>query len=224
MKNVPTNLSNLENKVDKLDVDKLVPVPVDLSKLSDVVKNDVVEKDVYTAKIKNIEDKIPDIAANLATNASINAKINEVKGEIPNINNSDTTNALAAAENKIPNASSLAKKKTDYNTKISETENKIATDHDHDKYITTQEFNKLTSEKFNARLKQANLANKTDIPNFVKRHTFDNGLKGLTSNKNELNVLSKKVKAISTKGLTKDLINKFSILDGAKYVSSGIFL
>ena len=224
MKNVPTNLSNLENKVDKLDVDKLVPVPVDLSKLSDVVKNDVVEKDVYTAKIKNIEDKIPDIAANLATNASINAKINEVKGEIPNINNSDTTNALAAAENKIPNASSLAKKKTDYNTKISEIENKIATDHDHDKYITTQEFNKLTSEKFNARLKQANLANKTDIPNFVKRQTFDNGLKGLTSNKNELNVLSKKVKAISTKGLTKDLINKFSILDGAKYVSSGIFL
>ena len=38
MKNVPTNLSNLKSKVDKLDVDKLVPVPVDLSKLSDVVK------------------------------------------------------------------------------------------------------------------------------------------------------------------------------------------
>ena len=34
-----------------------------------------------------------------------------------------------------------------YNTKISETENKITTDHDHDKYITTQEFNKLTSNK-----------------------------------------------------------------------------
>ena len=48
-------------EVDKLDVDKLVPVPVDLSKLSDVVKNDVVKKDVYNAKIKNIEDKKPDI-------------------------------------------------------------------------------------------------------------------------------------------------------------------
>ena len=46
----------MKNKVDKLDVDKLVPVPVDLSKLSDVVKNDVVKKDVYNAKIKNIED------------------------------------------------------------------------------------------------------------------------------------------------------------------------
>ena len=56
---VPTNLNNLKSKVEKLDVDKLVPGPVDLSKLSDVVKNDVVKKDVCNAKIKNIEDKIP---------------------------------------------------------------------------------------------------------------------------------------------------------------------
>ena len=44
MKNAPTNLNNLKSKVDKLDVDKLVPVPVDLSKISEVVKNDVVKK------------------------------------------------------------------------------------------------------------------------------------------------------------------------------------
>ena len=72
MKNVATNLSNLKSKVNKLDVDTLVPVPVDLSKLNDVVKNGAVKKDVYNAKIKNIEDKIPDII-NLAINASINA-------------------------------------------------------------------------------------------------------------------------------------------------------
>ena len=64
-------------KVDKLDVDKLVPVPVDLSKLSDVVENDVVKKDVYNAKIKNIESKIPD-TTNVATNTTLNAKINEI--------------------------------------------------------------------------------------------------------------------------------------------------
>ena len=52
MKNVPTNLSNLKSKADKLDADKLVPVPIDLSKLSHVVKIDVVKKDLYTAKIK----------------------------------------------------------------------------------------------------------------------------------------------------------------------------
>ena len=61
LKNVPSKLSNLKIKVDKLDIGKLVPTPVDLSKLSDLVKNDVVKIDVYNAKIKNIEDEIPDI-------------------------------------------------------------------------------------------------------------------------------------------------------------------
>ena len=75
MKHVPTNLRNLKNKADKLDLDKLVPVPVDISKLSDVVKNDVVKKDVYNAKTKHIEDKIPDIT-NLASKTTLNAKIN----------------------------------------------------------------------------------------------------------------------------------------------------
>ena len=39
-----TNLANIETEVDKLDIDKLAPVPVHLNKLSDVVKNDVVKK------------------------------------------------------------------------------------------------------------------------------------------------------------------------------------
>ena len=42
-----TNLANLETEADKLDIDKLVPIPVDLSKLSDVVKTDVVKKTVH---------------------------------------------------------------------------------------------------------------------------------------------------------------------------------
>ena len=54
LKNVSTNLNNLESKVDKTDVDKLVPVPVDLSKLSDVVKNDVVKKKMYIMPRSNI--------------------------------------------------------------------------------------------------------------------------------------------------------------------------
>ena len=102
MKNVPTNLNNLKSKVYKLDVDRLVPVPVDLSKLSGVLTNDVVKKDVYNAKIKNIEDKIPDITS-LATNTTINAKINEVKKEIPSITNLATTAALNAKINDVKN-------------------------------------------------------------------------------------------------------------------------
>ena len=133
---MPTNLSNLKSKVDKLDVDKLVPVPVDLSKLGDVVKNNVVKKDVYNAKIKNVEDKIPDNTklasnttlkaktnevpneirsiTNLATTAALNVKTNEVKNELPNITNSATTTAFTAAASKMP---------------------------DHRKYITSPEFN-----------------------------------------------------------------------------------
>ena len=52
--------------------------------------------------------------------------------------------------------------------KISETENNIAKDHVHNKYITTQEFNKLTSEDFTGRLAQPGLPSKSDI-NFKKK-------------------------------------------------------
>ena len=47
LKNASTNLSNLKSKVDELDANKLLPVPVDLSKLSEVVKGDVVKKNIY---------------------------------------------------------------------------------------------------------------------------------------------------------------------------------
>ena len=62
-------LSNLKRKRDKLNVDKLVPIPVDLNKLSALVKIYVVKKDAYNAKIKDIEDKISDIT-NLSTNTT----------------------------------------------------------------------------------------------------------------------------------------------------------
>ena len=109
LKSLPNNLSNLKSKVDKLDIDKLAPVPVDLSKLTNVVKNEVVKKTEYNAKIKNIEDKTPDIT-NLATKTTLNAKINEVKSRIPSITNLASTTALTAVENKILNVSSLVKK------------------------------------------------------------------------------------------------------------------
>ena len=62
---------------------------------------------------------------------------------------------------KISDVSNLVQK-TDYSTKISETENEVS-DRDHDKYIATSEFNKLTAETFTARLAQGNLATKTDF-------------------------------------------------------------
>ena len=56
----------------------------------------------------------------------------------------------------------IQSKKTEYDTKVSEIEKKV-TDHDHDKYITTSEFNNLTAKSFAARLAQANLVRKTDF-------------------------------------------------------------
>ena len=96
----------MNSKVNNLNVDRLVPNPVDLSKLSDVVKYIVVQEDVYNAKIKNIEDKISDIT-NAATHASLNAKINEVKDETPNVTNLMITNDLSALS-----VSNLVKKLT----------------------------------------------------------------------------------------------------------------
>ena len=134
---------------------------------------------MYNAKIINIEDKISDITnvatkaylnakinevkgeissiTDLATETTLNSKINEVKGEIPNITNLAAISALTAVENKIPSVSNLVKNLII--TQINEFEKKN-TDHNHDKYITTPEFNSLTSGNFTARLKQANLASK----------------------------------------------------------------
>ena len=71
-------------------------------------------------------------------------------------------------------------------------------------------------------LKRANLGSQSDIANFVNKADFNNKLKYVASNKNELNELSK-VKPISIKRLIKDLIDKFSILNETKYFSSEIF-
>ena len=70
------------------------------------------KRDVYNAKIKDIEDKIVDFT-NLATNnASLDGKINVLENEIPSITNlaTTTTTALADVGNKIPNVSDLVKK------------------------------------------------------------------------------------------------------------------
>ena len=125
-----TNLASLKTEVDKLDIDKLVPVPVDLSKLSDVVKNHVVKKDVYdklVTKVNNIdtsdfvlktkyntdktelENKIPDTSG-LVKKTNYNTKITELENKIPDISNLATKTALTTVENKIPSVSNLVKK------------------------------------------------------------------------------------------------------------------
>ena len=60
-------------------------------------------------------------------------------------------------------------KKTDWNTKVGETEKKRLDQYHNSKYVTTHEFNRLKAEIFVARLKQANLATKVDIDDFTEK-------------------------------------------------------
>ena len=108
------DLASLKPKIAILYIDKLETTSVDLSQLSDVVKNEVVNKTLYDELVKKV-----------------------------NTLHTTGTNNLV--------------RKADFNTKIVEIEKKIL-DHNHDKYITTQEFNKLTTDNFPTRLKQINLA------------------------------------------------------------------
>ena len=199
-----------------MDVDKLVPVPNDLAKLSNVVKNDVVKKAEYGKlvtkvngadttnfilktkyekdgsdfedKINKVDKKIPDVS-DLVQKTDFNAKIAEVEGKIPSIAGLATSSALTAFENKILDVSSLVKK-TDYDTKISDTEKKI-TDHNYEKYITTPEFNTMAADVFNERLAQANIITKTDFDAKLSRLN-----KNITSNKTKHFLIENELKKI----------------------------
>ena len=126
-----SNLANLKAEIDKLDIDKLVPFPADFTKLSDAVKNDVVEKTVYYKLVlkvnridtsgfllktkydtdkSDLENKIPDTSG-LLKKLDYNAKITEIQNKIPGISGLATSSALNALESEIPNISSFVKKK-----------------------------------------------------------------------------------------------------------------
>ena len=117
------------------------------------------------------------------------SKIINIDGKIPDISNLATKTALTTVENKVPNVSSLVKK-TDYNTKVTEIESKL-NNHNHDKYITTPDFNTLAADVFNARLAQTHLVTKTYFDdrlsnlnrkitqNKTKHLLVENGLKKL---------------------------------------------
>ena len=134
------NLSSLKTEVDKLDIDKLATVPVDLSKSSNAVKNDVVKKTVYdklVAKVDNIdtsdfvlktnfhtkltglENKIPNTNG-LVQKTDYNSKITEIENKIPDISGLATKTALTTVVNKIPSITNLATKTT-----LTTVENKI---------------------------------------------------------------------------------------------------
>ena len=118
-----TNLATLKTIVDKIDVDKLKTTPTDLAKLSNVVKNDVVKKTDYNAKVTSIESQIAGVTktSNFVLKTKFSADINTLDDKIDGV------------EKKIPNINGLATKtslndclKTStFNSKVTEVESKI---------------------------------------------------------------------------------------------------
>ena len=123
-----------------------MPAPVDLSKLSDVVKNDVVKKTEYdklVAKVDNIdtsrfvlktkydrdkselENKIPD-PSGLVKKTDYGAKITDIESKIPDVSNLVTKTALTTVENKIPNITQL-NSKSDHDKEINKSKNNYVT-------------------------------------------------------------------------------------------------
>ena len=178
-------MASLKTEVDKSDIDNLVPIPVDLSKLSDVVKNDVVKKTEYNKlvtkvngidttnfvsktkyerdrsdfeeKISKVEEKIPDVSS-LAKKTDFNAKISEVEGKIPSISGLATNLKLNTVENKTSDVSSLIKKTVILKRKL----------------LIMIMANTLLLQNFNTMT--ARLAVQTDL---IRKPEFDAKLKGI---------------------------------------------
>ena len=131
-----------------------------MGKVNNIDTSDFELKTNYQTEKTELEKKIPNM-----TDFVKNAELTNLENKIPDVSSLATKTALTTLENKIPSVSNLLNK-TDYNTKITEIENTL-TGHNHDKYITTPEFNTLAEDVFNARLAQANLIRKTDFDNTV---------------------------------------------------------
>ena len=138
-----TNLAALKSEFDKIDVDKLKTVPVDVAKLSNLVKNDVVKKTDYNTKVTSIENQIAGVTKNTLDNLGDITKLKAVDTSnfvlktklTADVNTLETK--IDTVDKKIPDIGGLATKTsltsylqtTTFNFKVTEVENKIkATD------------------------------------------------------------------------------------------------
>ena len=170
----------------KIDVVKKTVHDKLVIKVNNIDTSEFVLKTKYQTDKTELGKKISDMS-----NLAKKAKLTELENKIPDVSSLATKAALTAVENKIPSVSSLVKK-TDYNTKISELENKL-NNHNHDKYITKPEFNTLAADFFNARLAQANLITKTDF--YTKLSSLN---RKITANKSKNLLAENELKKLKT--------------------------
>ena len=138
------------NIIKKTEYDKLI------EKVDNIDTTGFVLKATYDTDKSDLEKKISDTAKK----TDLNAKITEIESKIPCITGLVTNSALTA-ENKIPDVNSLVQKKQIMMQKCQI--GKKITDHNHDKYTITPEFNNLAVGVFTARLAHADLITKRDF-------------------------------------------------------------
>ena len=156
------------------------------AKVNNIDASDFVLKTKYQTDKKELEKKIPDL-----TDFPKKMKLSKLENKIPDVSSLATKTRLTAVEKKIPSVNSLVTK-TDSDTKISEIEKKL-TDHNHDKYITTPEFNTLSVDVFNVRPVQENIITKTDFD--AKLSSLN---KNITANKSKHLLVESELKKIKT--------------------------
>ena len=111
-------------------------------------------KTKYHTDKSELENKIPNTNG-LVKKTEYDSKTSEIEVKVLDDGTLVIQFALSTVENNIPSINNLVKK-VDYDTKVTEIQNKL-NKHNHDKYITTPEFNTLAADVFNSRLALANL-------------------------------------------------------------------
>ena len=168
--------TGFKNLVDHLDVDKLNTVPVDLKKLRDILSKKVAKKAVYNklyARVKNLEDKIPDATTSTSINQHNTDKqsLDKVLDTSGLVTNAILDTKLGKVEDKIPNFSSLLKK-TFYNAKISDNEKK--------QFITSN-YNKFTGGKPDTKIKEKRLVDNSSVSDLIKNSDVNTKLATLAT-------------------------------------------
>ena len=141
--------------------------------------------------------------------------LTELESKIQDVSSLAKKTALTAVENKIPDVSSLVNNNNNNNNKkiviiiIQESESvrlkKKLVDHNHDKYITTPEFNTLAACVFNSRLAQTN---------FITKMEFDA----------KLSSLNRKITSNSSKNLlVENELKKLKIFDSSYFIGKSHF-
>ena len=119
----------------------MVPVPVDLNKISDVIKMiDVVKNDVYNKSVKNVDA----IYTSGLVRKTDYDKVTDIEGKTLTITGLATTATLNTVKNEIPNVSDIVRK-TDYDAEIPDIGGK---------YFTMADYNKFTNDTLDAKIKK----------------------------------------------------------------------